>query len=186
MRKVVGIRGSNGSGKSWVMRRIMDAAESTFKLKHKLSNGVLVNVYEKVVIPGSYDKPTGGCDTISKPQLVWDTIMECAQYNNVAFEGVIVGNVFEPTMLLIERLEEIGVEFVPICLSTSFEQCVANVNARRAEAGKEPMAEVENIMTNHKKNLSSAKKLHEAKKKPYWVSSEEAVQIALKELDYAE
>lgn len=184
MTKVISIRGSNGAGKTWVARRVMDRAEGDFKKKITLDNGVLVNVYKNFVILGSYDRVCGGCDTIKTPQQVWDAVVECAQHSNVIYEGVIVGNVFEPTMILEARLRMIGAKLIPICLSTPFEQCVANVNQRRAVEGKPPMEKTENILTNDKKNISSAKKLHAAGLEPHWVSSDEAVPIILKELGY--
>ena len=50
MTKVFSIRGSNGAGKTWVARRIMDRAEPTFKKKMTLDNGVLINIYKDFVI----------------------------------------------------------------------------------------------------------------------------------------
>jgi len=141
-------------------------------------------VFKTFVALGKYDRPTGGCDTIKTPQMVWDAVVEAAEYTNVLYEGVIVGNVFEPTMILNSRLKMIGARLVPICLSTPFEQCVANVNARRAVEGKPPIAKTDNILTNDKKNISSARKLYAAGLKPHWVSSDEAVPIALRELGY--
>ena len=185
--KVIGVRGTNGSGKSWVARKIMEFAEEGFKTKHKLdSNKVLVNVFDKFVILGSYDRACGGCDTIPKPQLVWDTIVECAEYSNVVYEGVIVGCVYEPTMILNERLKLAGHELVLLALDTDLEQSVANVNSRRAVDGKDPIANLDNIKTNYKKHLSSAKKLKDAGINIHWGSADELVAIALKELGYAQ
>jgi hypothetical protein len=174
---VISIRGSNGAGKTWVARKGMDRAEGTFKKKVNATNGVLVNVYKDFVILGSYDRVCGGCDTVKTPQMVWDAVVECAQFSNVIYEGVIVGNVYEPTILLSHRLKELDARLVPICLSTPFDQCVANVNARRAVEGKPPIEKTDNILTNDKKNISSARKLHNAGLEPHWVSAEEAVEV---------
>lgn len=180
---VISIRGSNGAGKTWVARKVMDRA--VFKKKITLDNGVLVNVFDKFVILGSYDRVCGGCDTIKTPQLVWDAVVECAAYANVIYEGVIVGNVYEPTIVLNHRLQELGARLLPICLNTPFDRCVENVNTRRAVERKPPIEKTENILTNDKKNISSARKLHAAGLEPHWVSSEEAVEIICKELGYA-
>lgn len=182
--KVISIRGSNGAGKTWVARKVMDRAEGDFKKKLKLGNGVLINVYKSFVILGSYDRVCGGCDTVKTPGLVWDAVVECAEFTNVIYEGVIVGNVYEPTIILNERLKAIGAKLIPISLNTPFDQCVANVNARRAVEGKPPIEKTDNILTNDKKNISSARKLHAAGFEPHWVSSEEAVEIICKELGY--
>ena len=184
--KVIGIRGTNGAGKSWVARQVMSHAEPGFKTKHKLSNGVLLNVYDKFVIIGSYDRACGGCDTVKTPQLVWDTIVECAPHSNVLFEGVIVGNVYEPTMLLHHRLLEIGAEYIPVCLDVPLEHCIENVNSRRAIESKGEIEKTVNIETNYKKHVSSCKKLHAAGLNPRWVSPDAAVALILEELGYAE
>jgi hypothetical protein len=186
MNKVISIRGSNGAGKTWVARQVMSRAEDDFKKKVTLDNGVLVNVYKNFVILGSYDRVCGGCDTIKTPQMVWDAVVYCANFSNVIYEGVIVGNVFEPTMILEARLRMIDAKLIPICLSTPFEECVANVNKRRADEGKPPIEKTENILTNDKKNISSAKKLHTVGLEPHWVSSNEAVPIILRELGYVD
>jgi hypothetical protein len=162
----------------------MDRAEGDFKKKVTLANGVLINVYKDFVILGSYDRVCGGCDTIKTPQMVWDAVVECAEHSNVIYEGVIVGNVYEPTLILNERLKAVQARLVPICLNTPFEQCVANVNARRAVEGKPPIEKTDNILTNDKKNISSARKLHAAGFEPHWVSAEEAVDVILRELGY--
>jgi hypothetical protein len=184
--KVIGIRGTNGSGKTYVARKVMEFAEEGFKTKYKLSNGVLVNVFDKFVILGSYDRVCGGCDTIAKPQLVWDAIVECVEFSNVLFEGILVGSVYEPTIKLIERLAPLDSTYIPICLDTEFDQCIANVNSRRNTAGKDALESHDNVMTNYKKHLSSAKKFHADGLNPRWVPADEAVQIILKELGYVE
>lgn len=182
MTTVIAIRAGNGAGKSWCARKIMDATEKDFKKKAKLSNGVLINVYSTYVVIGSYDRPTGGADTISKPQTVFDAVVEAAQYSNVFFEGALVGTCWEPIVLLRERLEEIGAEYIPICLDTSYEQCIDNINQRRALKGDGPLEKLSNIEISYKKHLSSAKKMHEAGWNPHWVSCDEAVKIALEKL----
>jgi len=184
MSKVICIRGTNGSGKSWVARKIMETADADFVKKATLSNGVLVNVYKTFVVLGSYDRQCGGCDTVKKPQFVWDAVVECAAYTNVVYEGVIVSNVFEPTMILVERLKALQAEYIPICLSTSFEQALININHRREATGKGELEKTVNVMTNHKKHISSAKKLHMVGLSPQWVSSDIGATIALKELGY--
>lgn len=183
--KVIGIRGTNGSGKTHVARKVMEFADSGFKTKYKLDNGVLVNVFSNFVILGSYDRACGGCDTIAKPSLAMDAVVECAAYTNVIFEGILVGTVYQPTIDMIERLKPLGASYIPICLNTEYDQCVSNINSRRAAAGKGPLEGDENVVTNYKKHLSSAKKFHADGLNPHWVSSEEAVQIILKELGYA-
>jgi len=185
MTTVISIRGSNGAGKTWVAKRVMEHAAEDFIKTATATNGVLLNVYKTFVTLGKYDRPTGGCDTIKTPQMVWDAVVEAAEYTNVLYEGVIVGNVYEPTIILNARLKTLGARLVPICLNTPFDQCVANVNARRAVEGKGAIEKTDNILTNDKKNISSARKLHAAGLEPHWVSSNEAVDIILKELGYA-
>jgi len=184
MSVVIAIRGSNGAGKTTVARRVMDATEKDFVKKVKASNGVLLNVYKKYVIIGSYDRVCGGADTVKTPQLVWDAVVEAAEFTNVLYEGALVGSVFEPVVVLNARLKQLGAKFIPVCLNPTLEECIANVNTRRAADGKPPLPDPKNIETNYKKHISSAKKLHAIGLEPHWVSSDEAVPIILKELGY--
>jgi hypothetical protein len=182
--KVIGVRGTNGSGKTYVVRKVMELTDAYFQRKVKLNNGVLINVYDNYVVLGSYDRACGGCDTIKTPSLVWESILECAEHRNVLFEGVIVGNVYQPTIDLVEKLSEIDATYIPICLDTSLEQAIANVNHRRSLDGKDPIEKIVNIETNYKKHISSAKKLKEGGYNPHWVSTEDAVRIIMGEFGY--
>ena len=183
--KVITISGTNGAGKTTVMRKVMERMDDDFKVKHTLKCGVLVNVFERAVVIGSYDKVCGGADTVKNYSSVWEAVLECAQFNNVLYEGVLVSNVYAPAIELSNNLKEIGATFIPVGLNTEFDQCVANTNSRRAAAGKGPLEDTGNVLTNYKKSLSAFKKFHADNLKPYWVSSEEAVQIILGELGYA-
>jgi len=102
---------------------------------------------------------------------------------NVYKKYVIIG-FFEPVVVLNARLKQLGAKFIPVCLNPTLEECIANVNTRRAADGKPPLPDPKNIETNYKKHISSAKKLHAIGLEPHWVSSDEAVPIILKELGY--
>ena len=183
--KVITIAGSNGAGKTTVMRKVMERMDDDFKVKHTLACGVLVNVFKRAVVIGSYDKVCGGADTVKNYSSVWEAVLECAQFNNVLYEGVLVSNVYAPAINLSNKLKEIDSTFIPIGLNTEFDQCVANTNTRRATAGKGPLEDTGNILINFKKSISAFKKFHADGLNPHWVSSDEAVQIILGELGYA-
>lgn len=184
--KVITVAGTNGAGKTTTMRKVMEYMEADFKTKHTLDCGVLINVYKSAVVIGSYDRVCGGADTVKRYSSVWEAVLECAEHNNVLYEGVLVSNVYSPAIELSNKLKKIGSVFIPIGLNTNFEQCVANTNIRRAAAGKEALEDSKNIEISYKKSRAAFKKFYADGLNPYWVSSDEAVQIILKEIGYAE
>ncbi len=181
MNKVIQIRGGNGSGKTHVARQIM--SRFTFIKENKLPSGVIINVYDQFISIGKYHGGIvcGGADTVKTPTLVWDTIIDCIAHKNVLVEGILTSTVYAPVMELKVRLDKVPASLHLLCLSTEFDQCVANVNSRRADAGKGPLERLVNLETNHKKHLSSARKFRAAGMNPRWVSADEAVEIVIKE-----
>lgn len=146
---IIMISGTNGAGKTYLMRRVLEKLPAIPHDFEKTSNdkGKPVQVasvwYDPfyVTILGKYDGPTcGGCDCYSwkgaADSLEQILATEVQQDQKVLLEGVIVSTWGQQRL---QRLQPLGLQVVH--LSTPLEVCLASVNARRLvraqEAGRE-------------------------------------------------
>jgi hypothetical protein len=131
---IISIRGTNGSGKSTVVRQLLEAGIATaiygllgvarpeaYKL---VLNGVSAPVY----ILGPYNVPTGGCDQITHYDSILALVEKYSAKGHVIFEGVIVGSVWGRMGALLEKS---GEDAVMLYLTTSLEDCISRVQQRR-------------------------------------------------------
>jgi hypothetical protein len=138
---VVNLRGTSGSGKSTVVRRLMQLCRTvpTFQPKRRQPIAYICRndsfpSRSPLYVPGHYEGPCGGCDTIKTTQDVYELVEWAAMGEmDVVFEGIM----FQDGALA--RFLEFNRSFHPtvIELSTSIEDCVASVQARRDARGDE-------------------------------------------------
>ena len=178
MHKVIGIRGPNGAGKTTLARALMEKANYIIQVTVA---GSLVNVFDKFVVPGSYKRVCGGCDTLEYKN-VHPTILECALFSPVIYEGVLVGTTFEPTLKLNDELSFQGSRLILVCLDVTLNEAIDNVNRRRAAEDKSAIGKTDNIEISYKKHLSSARKLHAAGVSIMWLPFNDALTYIEEEL----
>lgn len=105
---IINIRGTNGSGKSTVVRQIMDRADRCLPI-----HGVLglrrPEAYKlefkdrtPVYVLGPYDVPTGGCDAVHPFSLILDLVHKYAPQGHVLFEGSLVSDHYGKMGALLE------------------------------------------------------------------------------------
>ena len=149
---IVQIVGTNGSGKSQVIRTLMEEGrtESLRKVEGGGPAGYrlwLDSVPRSVYIPGSYSNPTGGCDTISSNvKQVFEMVRvahEAGQH--VLFEGIFVMNQTRGPELV--RL--LHGQFHVVLLTTPLGVCFASIADRRAERGVAAQVARRNTENNH-------------------------------------
>jgi hypothetical protein len=95
---IINIRGTHGSGKSHIVRRIIKrynaVPESFFPQKTRGKpkiRGYQCTVFgSELFIVGSYETTCGGCDGIQPYNLIWPIVEEYASRGHVVFEGALV------------------------------------------------------------------------------------------------
>jgi hypothetical protein len=92
------------------------------------------------MILGTYENPTGGCDTIQaingtgSIEVIFDTVKSgIAAQMAILFEGIVAQH-SAGRLVDLHREHPVAV----VVLSTTLEECVAAVRARRVERGAEP------------------------------------------------
>lgn len=168
MSVVVNLRGTGGSGKSTVVRRVMGRYLSRMPLTEpgrRQPVGYVLEAPDAVplYVVGHYETACGGCDTIKTVDRVYEMVSAVLRDggHDVLYEGIMVQDDVRRAVELDQRLKrEYGCngDQCAVCqddqegchkpglhvilLSTPIEECLAAIRARRLERGDErPLSE---------------------------------------------
>jgi len=135
---IINLRGTSGSGKSTVVRRLMDRYPDRLPNQEPDRRQPISYFCRRpggrtLYVPGHYETACGGCDTIKTPDKVYALIEQALGQNmDVIYEGIIVQ---DDTRRLLELNARHPVTVIE--LSTSIVECLAGIQARRDERGDE-------------------------------------------------
>jgi hypothetical protein len=150
---VLDIRGTHGSGKSWIVRQVLEryrhiAIEGP-GLTGKGSRiwGYRVPQVDCGIV-GSYEVQNGGCDTIKDMAKIVEVMKKLAtEHANVIMEGIFVAHTFKRYDELANDMAAYGYRF--FFLNTPLRTCIARVRARRIAKGNEKDLDTTNIERDH-------------------------------------
>lgn len=155
---IIQIAGTSGSGKSHQMRLWLAQMNKLCKpvvpvyIDGRTAPYGYVYAAEKrfgadVFVPGSYEVPTGGCDTIHDVREVFKEVerRHLAGFH-VVFEGLFVMNHTRGPQL-VARLDD-PAEFAVLKLTTSYNTCLASIDSRRAAQGEGRLKDKSNTKGN--------------------------------------
>lgn len=136
MYKAINIRGTNGSGKSFLVRKFL-AKYETRKIRTELPADLLgiggkVEAYRTlykgtpVYTIGNYESKGGGCDLIKEQDTVCNLVRQYIKKGHVLFEGVIVTTLYSRYYNL---SQEIG-GMIWAYLDTPLEKCIERIEGR--------------------------------------------------------
>lgn len=139
----INLRGTGGSGKSTVVRRVMALYKAKipydafarkrpmgYQLGHEGSG--IVSLF----VPGHYETACGGCDTIKTVDEVYKMVNSAVDEGlDVLYEGIMVQDDVRRAVELDKRLRANGSQLIVIGLITPLVDCLAAIRARREERG---------------------------------------------------
>lgn len=142
---IVNLRGTHGSGKSTVVKKILDKYGSEPLESEQKRGGLKTLVYRVDLTPkdknlakylmviGNYDNACGGCDGIQPYERIWPLVDKYGRIGyHVLFEGALVsssyGNIGRAS-------EPYGDSFVFAFLDTPLETCLERILQRRVAKG---------------------------------------------------
>ena len=132
---IVNIRGTHGSGKSTIIRTILDTHrhEPTDVSPKGRPNNYVVTLSrnKKLYVVGSYVTACGGCDGIQPYDLIWPRVMKFAKLGSVIFEGALVSS----SVGNIGRAMAARTDCIVGFMDTPLEICLQRIAARRAARG---------------------------------------------------
>lgn len=133
---IVNIRGTHGTGKSEIVRRILKRYDA--RADSEDSKGRPVDYVmdfpdgRELYVVGSYVTACGGCDGIQPYADIWPRVEKFAQRGHVLFEGALVsssyGNIGRAS-------EKYGDDFIFAFLDTPMDVCIERITKRRHERG---------------------------------------------------
>lgn len=176
---ILTIRGTSGSGKSTIVRDIMDCydyKEPIFREGRRRPIGYKMTMGDETThlfVPGHYETPCGGCDTITKLDDVFKLVRQASdQGDNVLYEGLLVSAENIRTGALIEE----GYDLKIFRLTTPIPLCLSGVNARRQERLKERYTPVNprNTKLKDRAVTNSCNKMEKMGAEVNWLSREDS------------
>lgn len=143
---IVTIRGTSGSGKSTLARRIMEhypygepawTARRRNPLYYEMRRVDIESNHQlgrTLRVLGHYATPAGGGDTLDGLNQISELVQDAHDWgHDVLYEGLVVSSDF----LRVEAMHRSDLPVAVIGLSTSLEECLDSVRARRAEKGND-------------------------------------------------
>lgn len=134
---ILNVRGTNGSGKSTIVRAILDRFTSTpiygvLGPKKPEAYRLLLKDDKILFLLGPYQTPAGGADCIQPYDNIPILVDKYAKLGHVLLEGVLVSKIKGQLGACFEKY---GKAAVMLFLDTSQEDCIKAVQARRNERG---------------------------------------------------
>ncbi len=135
---VIDICGTNGSGKSTIVRTILTQLGSrklygVCGIKQPEAYGCIFEG-EPLFILGSYERVTGGVDNIQPYELILDLTRKYVAKGHVLLEGVVASGAYGRLKALLSQLKT---PVVLLFMDTSLEVCIANTKKRRGARGED-------------------------------------------------
>jgi hypothetical protein len=152
---IINIRGTHGSGKSTIVRKIRDSRTYEPITIDGRARPLGYQCSGKLFIPGSYENPCGGCDTIPRVELVYELVAGYAEKGwHVLFEGILAQHTATRVIALHRQFP-----LIAVVLTTPVSECIISTLARRTESGNEKPFNPANLEREAKGVLSAAKRL---------------------------
>lgn len=190
------LRGTNGSGKTYVARQLIELSRAQpilFKgRKPQVYKGILFN--EDFYILGSYETQCGGCDTISSVAEVAELLRMLMTNSDdpgdfdlpslkgiVFFEGLMISHMLGTVGAMQAKLGK--EQNVLAFLDTPLDVCIDRVKARRVERGDLREFDPKNVAADHPRVQSCRNKAIRDGYRTVVVYHEEALQNVLEDLE---
>lgn len=163
MTKALNLRGTNGSGKTFVARALLAAIEGkalelTERGKVRSYMGHMLDSYgilKTVVVYGSYEANCGGCDTIPSVNIVADMIhrdMKDPRIDLVFYEGLMISHMIGTVGAAAKCYND---NHTMVFLDTPLEVCIERVNNRRKNQGNTKEFDPRNIVADHPRVIAA-------------------------------
>ena len=185
---IITIAGTSGSGKSYVVRKFLDWARENGRVTEEFIEGrtsplaytVSLKGKAPVYVLGSYEVPTGGCDTIHDIESIFASVKKNYRNCHVIYEGLFVMNMTRGPKLVLE----VGkTRLCVLQLTTPLATCLASIDSRRAEKGKDKLETKTNTVDNYRRATNYCSKMRDAGARVFKVSRDEALPKMLELLE---
>ena len=188
----INIRGTGGSGKSTLVKRVMELYPNMAKIVEQGRRRPLSTAHwwseddsnrsglkarpSGLLVPGHYETACGGCDTIKTVDKVYELVHAATlgDGNNVLYEGIMVMDDVTRAVKLDQDLRKVSGKLVVISLTTPVDDCIASIKKRRAEQGNEKPLSEKNTRDRAKRQENILHRLKQAEVQIYKLDREAA------------
>lgn len=188
---IINIKGTSGSGKSTIVRKIMDLYKGQ-KIPYKeagrrqpigyvLYRSEAQHSGKPLAVVGHYETACGGCDTINKMDRIYELVRQAHQNGyDVLFEGLLLSAEFQRTY----KLHADELPLLVLGMDIPLDVCIESVNKRRwAKNPDKPPVNPKNTESKWKGTKSTIRKLQEHGVDARWVQREEALELIMEKFD---
>lgn len=179
MTRIYDIRGTHGSGKSFLPWTLMFTSEIEELLEVWQDDNLMGYTFcweeESWFVLGRYNEfGGGGCDCVSPPDEVCRRVRELApDYDVCLLEGILVAHTFKRYATLAEEMIFMSCPYHFLFLDTPLATCIRRVMERRAKKGKPREFNTENLENDHRQITQNvSKKLHMVGHSVRWLNYE--------------
>ena len=171
MSTVINLRGTGGSGKSTVVRRVMERYPHRIPLRvagRRQPGGYSLSADGSrytLFVPGHYETACGGCDTIKTVDEVY-RLVRVAEFGDpeldVVYEGIMTMDDVRRAAELHQQLSAAGGSLTVIGLTTPVELCLDAIRTRRLARGDERPLDPKNTVARAASQVRIQQRLREA------------------------
>ncbi len=129
------IRGTNGSGKSFATRLVLDQSGPELRRFEMFDGLATIIEYENLFVVGTYDTDCGGLDTIPDSKIINPIVLDLIDKKHVLIEGMMRSTIFGETHELNKQLRLKGHELIQYGFTGSVGLFIDRVLKRRAGKG---------------------------------------------------
>lgn len=142
---IINIAGTNGSGKTYVVRAMLERAKLIQvipgnKLWKEFGRLVELAPGRTIFVLGRYEDKwdTGGADTIKDVELIYRLVFEhVSKGEDVVYEGAMAMNHMRGCDM-VGKMVRANIPVHVLLLQTTLDECKAGINARRSRRGDPP------------------------------------------------
>jgi hypothetical protein len=159
---VINVRGTGGSGKSTLVKKIMERYERRdpqfIPGRRRPVSTICAGEGSTLYVPGHYDTPCGGCDTLKTVDFTYQLVNDAADLGySVLYEGIMVMDDVRRAVELSKRHQ-----LTVIYLTTPIADCLRAIEERRAARGETEPLNPKNTEDRARRALSGLSRLRDA------------------------
>ena len=179
------LRGTSGSGKSYVAHRLIEEDGSAEQRDDSdVEWGFPVMTFlpsRNLMLLGTYDTQCGGCDSLGSrtdQQYLCDLALKLSREHDVFLEGMLVSHTFLRWHRLALKVPDYRFRF----LDTPLDTCIERVKARRKAKGNHRPYDPKNLVKDWHQDRKVMQKLYEAGHSVEWVNHQTSYEEVSREL----
>jgi predicted ABC-type ATPase len=132
---IITLRGTNGAGKSTIVRRVMEKYDTITKVAYPDGYGrkmrpmgyICSKDLKRLFVPGHYEIPNGGIDTLPSLDMAYDMVLK---HHELGSDVLYEGKNFQDSPRRIIEMAKAGLDIRVILVDLPVEACIAAVRHR--------------------------------------------------------